>query len=397
MTASPAHLRAAGASKRARLGRVVVGPRAKPASGVHLVQSPSALAHRRRHVIDEELFRGSLLRERKRSDRSNVPFLVLLLELDDRADSSLQGSAVDALLAAKRETDVLGWVAQGTALGVIIAEAGASDPAVAAGLEARVRHELVRRVGAETIAGLSIRFHVHAGPMDANGAGRGPVDPLLRTLHGRDLRSRIYGALKRAFDIAGSFALLILLAPLLAAIAAVVKCTSRGPVLFRQERVGEGAKSFPMLKFRTMDAGADHRIHGDYVSQFIKSSAAAGGTEIFKMTNDPRVTSVGRVLRKTSLDELPQLWNVLRGEMSLVGPRPPLAYEVEQYKAWHRRRVLEAKPGITGLWQVKGRSRTTFEEMVRLDLRYARKRSLWMDVRILLATPSAVITGRGAC
>ena len=106
---------------------------------------------------------------------------------------------------------------------------------------------------------------------------------------------------------------------------------------------------------------------------------------------------IGRILRRTSLDELPQLWNVLRGDMSLVGPRPPLAYEVEQYQSWHRRRVLEAKPGLTGLWQVTGRSRTTFDEMVRLDLRYAQSCSVWTDIKILLATPRAVISGKGAC
>jgi lipopolysaccharide/colanic/teichoic acid biosynthesis glycosyltransferase len=115
------------------------------------------------------------------------------------------------------------------------------------------------------------------------------------------------------------------------------------------------------------------------------------------MMNDPRVTPIGHFLRKTSLDELPQLWNVLRGDMSLVGPRPPVPYEVEQYKPWHCRRVVDAKPGITGLWQVTGRSRTTFDEMVRLDLRYARTQSLWTDIKILLATPAAVIAGKGAC
>jgi lipopolysaccharide/colanic/teichoic acid biosynthesis glycosyltransferase len=117
----------------------------------------------------------------------------------------------------------------------------------------------------------------------------------------------------------------------------------------------------------------------------------------FRLVDDPRVTPLGRVLRKTSLDELPQLWNVLRGDMSLVGPRPALPYELEQYKPWHRRRVFEAKPGVTGLWQVTGRSRTTFDEMVRLDLQYARRCSLWTDIKILLATPAAVISGRGAC
>jgi lipopolysaccharide/colanic/teichoic acid biosynthesis glycosyltransferase len=117
---------------------------------------------------------------------------------------------------------------------------------------------------------------------------------------------------------------------------------------------------------------------------------------VFKLVNDPRVTSVGHFLRRSSLDELPQFLNVLRGDMSLVGPRPPVPYEVERYKSWHVRRLYEAKPGITGLWQVKGRSRTTFDEMVRLDLQYARKRSLWEDIKILLATPRAVVSGKGA-
>ena len=128
-----------------------------------------------------------------------------------------------------------------------------------------------------------------------------------------------------------------------------------------------------MLKFRTMHTGVDDRVHRDYVSSFIKGAGqikGSGQNGFFKLTNDRRVTPIGSLLRKTSLDELPQLWNVLRGDMSLVGPRPPIPYELEQYDPWHRRRVLEAKPGITGLWQVTGRSRTTFDEMVRLDLRY---------------------------
>ena len=170
-------------------------------------------------------------------------------------------------------------------------------------------------------------------------------------------------------------------------------------MLFRQARVGQMAKPFTMLKFRTMRVNADHALHHEFVTKFIRSSAQlhpAGRKALFKLTNDPRVTPLGRILRKTSLDELPQLWNVLRGDMSLVGPRPPLAYEVEQYRPWHWRRVLDAKPGLTGLWQVSGRSRTTFDEMVRLDLRYVRTCSLWTDIKILLATPRAVISGKGA-
>jgi lipopolysaccharide/colanic/teichoic acid biosynthesis glycosyltransferase len=210
----------------------------------------------------------------------------------------------------------------------------------------------------------------------------------------------MFQVLKRGMDILSSLALLIILSPLLLAIAGLVKLSSRGPVLFRQVRIGQMLKPFMICKFRTMHADSDHGIHHNYVSWFISSSGEAQDKEkntIFKLTNDPRITPIGRFLRKTSLDELPQLWNVLRGEMSLVGPRPPLWYELQQYKPWHRHRVLEAKPGITGLWQVTGRSRTTFDEMVRLDLRYARGQSLWTDIKILLATPAAVIKGKGAC
>jgi lipopolysaccharide/colanic/teichoic acid biosynthesis glycosyltransferase len=170
-------------------------------------------------------------------------------------------------------------------------------------------------------------------------------------------------------------------------------------VLYRQVRVGRRGEPFEMLKFRSMFVNADPAIHQQYVSWYIKSSGQVErtGNEVFKLTADPRITPVGRFLRRTSLDELPQFWNVLKGDMSLVGPRPPLPFEVEQYQPWHRRRVLDAKPGVTGLWQVEGRSRTTFDEMVRLDLRYARTRSLWTDLRILAATPRAMITGKGAC
>jgi lipopolysaccharide/colanic/teichoic acid biosynthesis glycosyltransferase len=145
----------------------------------------------------------------------------------------------------------------------------------------------------------------------------------------------------------------------------------------------------------------DARIHRDYVQKLIsgraeKKSDNGTGEGVYKLTNDPRITKIGGFLRRTSLDELPQLFNVLVGDMSLVGPRPAIPYEVEQYEIWHRRRVLEAKPGITGLWQVNGRSRVEFDEMVRLDVRYAMSKSLWLDVKILLRTPHAVLMGDGA-
>ena len=171
--------------------------------------------------------------------------------------------------------------------------------------------------------------------------------------------------------------------------ALLVRLSSPGPIFFRQTRVGLGGKNFSVYKFRTM------RIDADQMKAKLAHLNERDGV-LFKIKDDPRITRCGRILRKYSLDELAQLWNVFKGDMSLVGPRPPVPYEYERYQMWHRRRVLEMKPGITGLWQVEGRSRTTFEEMVRIDLRYAGCRSLWMDLRILLLTPGAVLSGRGA-
>ena len=149
-----------------------------------------------------------------------------------------------------------------------------------------------------------------------------------------------------------------------------------------------------------MYVSTDAEIHKEYVRNFIagraESNAQDGRRPIYKITNDPRVTWIGRFMRRTSLDELPQFWNVLIGEMSLVGPRPPILYELEAYDVWHRRRLLEAKPGITGLWQVHGRSKTTFDDMVRLDLRYCKTWSPLTDLKILLQTPRAVFSGDGA-
>lgn len=194
---------------------------------------------------------------------------------------------------------------------------------------------------------------------------------------------------KRTMDVLGSSLALIALSPLFVLVAVAVRVSSPGPAFFRQRRVGHGGREFTCLKFRSMYVDAEER------KALLAHLNEANG-HVFKIKDDPRRTPVGKVLRKTSIDELPQFWNVLTGEMSLVGPRPPLPFEVEQYQPWHRRRVLDAMPGVTGLWQVKGRSRTTFDEMVRLDLRYARRPSIWNDIKILAATPRAVVTGKGA-
>lgn len=207
--------------------------------------------------------------------------------------------------------------------------------------------------------------------------------------------------LKRATDIIGSLFGLVLFFPVTIIIIIAIKFSSSGPVLFKQQRIGFAGKSFICYKFRTMQTNCDDKIHQDYVKKLIegKMDEINNGTQskpVYKITNDPRITKIGLILRKTSMDELPQFINVFKGEMSLVGPRPPIPYEVESYKSWHLRRIMEIKPGITGLWQVCGRSQTSFDEMVRYDLQYVRNRSFLLDIKILLKTFSAVLNSHGA-
>jgi lipopolysaccharide/colanic/teichoic acid biosynthesis glycosyltransferase len=297
------------------------------------------------------------------------------------------------LNGAKRETDVVGWFSHRSVLGVIVPEIASRDSSTLRVIEARLRTDLAGYLNPSALATISLDWHAHLPFKIADDIKR--IDPLLPAPQPRAFSV----AIKRALDVTGSLVLLVVLSPLFLLVAGLVKFSSKGPVVFRQVRIGQMEKPFLMLKFRTMRVDAAHAMHHEFVTKFIKARPELshdGGEALFKIQDDPRVTSIGPLLRKTSLDELPQLWNVLRGEMSLVGPRPAIPYEVEQYEPWHCRRVLEVKPGITGLWQVTGRSRRTFDEMVRLDLRYARTCSLWTDIKILLATPGAVISGKGA-
>ena len=206
---------------------------------------------------------------------------------------------------------------------------------------------------------------------------------------------------KRTLDLILGVAILIIAAPLMLVIAAAIKLTSRGPVLYKQTRVGRNERPFVFYKFRTMYEGVDHEVHRRYAESFIRNELAeqAGDSErngaIFKLAGDERITSVGHFLRRSSLDELAQIFNVLKGDMSLVGPRPALPYELPAYQEWHKQR-LAAIPGMTGLWQVRGRCRVPFDEMVRMDLEYVATQSLWLDLKILLLTAPAVISGEGA-
>jgi lipopolysaccharide/colanic/teichoic acid biosynthesis glycosyltransferase len=354
-------------------------------------------------LLEAPLFRSILVRERKRAERSGRPVALALVSSPPLARRAWPGwpAVLEQLATLLDATTVVGWHEPGMALG-ILCPGGTPDGARPANGGLPVGGRLRPWLEQAVAGGCSVRVLVHPAPLSATGE----PSPVMDLAWYPELAcpapaERCRDAAKRGVDLAGSLLALVLLAPLLAAIAALVKLTSPGPALFGQTRIGHRATSFTLLKFRTMHVHADAAMHREFVSQFIAASGRNGGRSpasgFFKLTDDPRITPIGRVLRKTSLDELPQLWNVLRGEMSLVGPRPPVPYEYVQYRPWHRRRVIETKPGMTGLWQVTGRSRTTFDEMVRLDLRYARTRALWRDLAIIARTPAAVISGKGAC
>jgi lipopolysaccharide/colanic/teichoic acid biosynthesis glycosyltransferase len=347
-----------------------------------------------RELYEELDFLKMLYLERRRSERFSRPLGLVLVEQTGIWDSAAR-RIFEQLHGSIRETDIIGWYNQNSILAIMFSDVSSTDTAIVDALGAKVSDAVRLALPAEVAD--QIRLSVHLFPK-SNGADSAIGDlTFYPELSSRRDSRRAARVLKRVIDITGSTVLLCLLGPLLALVAAAIKVNSKGPVIFKQVRVGRHGQPFNFLKFRSMYMGSDAAIHREYVTTFISRGAQPIGSDgVYKITNDPRVTAVGRLLRRTSLDELPQLWNVLCGDMSLVGPRPAIPYECECYALWHRRRVLEAKPGITGLWQVRGRSRLNFNDMVRLDLKYAKQWSIWLDIKILLQTPKAVLMGEGA-
>lgn len=356
-------------------------------------------------VLDQRSFLKSLHIEGKRAERSHRPFALMLVQLSGALTENNQAQVVEQLLVKLsdtiRETDVLGWYEETRTIGIIFTELGLAEKHVVINaLLAKVNNALSSAVNNEEINKIGISLHIlpeeHGGDGNDRASGTGFSLDEVSDEKPEELPLKI----KRIIDITGSALMLTLLLPFITIIAIVIKLTSKGPILYRQQRVGKYGRPFTFLKFRSMYYVEDHAIHEEFVKHLIvrnkkSDQQPSAPKNVYKITNDPRVTPVGRLLRKTSLDELPQLINVLQGEMSLVGPRPPIPYEVKYYDTWHRRR-LWTKPGITGLWQVTGRSRVGFDDMVRLDLEYARSWSLWLDFKILLKTPQAVVGGEGA-
>jgi lipopolysaccharide/colanic/teichoic acid biosynthesis glycosyltransferase len=357
-----------------------------------------------RMILSEDAFISMLYLERRRAERGQKRYVLLLVDVKDALTEKNKTRTIQAIgrtiCSVTRETDIVGWYVYGHILGVIATEIGrASAREVRERMSQKFRAGFVEVLGPTTAAQIALSFHFFPEETDDNDFNDTSNSAHYPEFSRKKTSRKLALGFKRAIDIAGSAFALTVLMPLFLVIAIAIKLSSEGPVLFSQERLGQYGKKFKFLKFRSMRPNCDSKIHQEYVSRFIAGQVSAGengSTPTFKIQKDPRVTPVGRILRKTSLDELPQFWNVLIGEMSLVGPRPPLEYEFKAYDVWHRRRVLEIKPGITGLWQVEGRSRTHFDDMVRLDLKYARAWSLWLDVEILLRTPAAVVSGDGA-
>jgi lipopolysaccharide/colanic/teichoic acid biosynthesis glycosyltransferase len=384
---------------------VTISPESKAAKVEDQFEATASLAASLIDPLPQAAFRRVLCQERKRSERSRKSFLVMLVQHRAprlNAEHFALQRVVRPLGTLIRETDTLGWFESNHTLGVIFSELGDAELSAAVKrIEAKAQSALQSTLNAGQVEALEISIYSYPRSWKDGGI-TATLDPeLYPDLFDVDGNKRTSLLLKRLIDIVGSVFALILLAPVFGILAALVKLTSKGPVFFRQQRLGQFQVPFDFLKFRSMYVTTDAEIHRQYVKNFIAGRAepntgSARQRRVYKITNDPRVTWIGKFMRRTSLDEIPQFWNVLRGQMSLVGPRPPIGYEMEAYDIWHRRRVLEAKPGITGLWQGHGRSRTTFDDMVRLDLRYSRMCSPISDLKILLRTPKAVFSGDGA-
>ena len=358
-----------------------------------------------RKTLDEDSFRRVIAIERKRTERSKSPFVLMLLEVANHQGAEKTRAALDSvvsvLLLSSRDTDQVGWYKDHVTVGALFTGLVVTDKnSILSTILTRVSTTLRDELSFEQFNLVSISLHYFPDDWDHDRPGRPSNPALYPDLSSHDRGKRPLLIMKRGIDIVGGILMALLCAPFCLLIAIAIKATSKGPVLFRQRRVGQYGKQFTFLKFRSMYVNNDHSVHKEFVTQLINKEMnrkeSNRDDRVYKLTSDTRITKIGKFLRRTSLDELPQFLNVLTGDMSLVGPRPPIPYELAAYQTWHRRRLLEVKPGITGLWQVTGRSTVDFDEMVRLDLRYATSWSPLLDMKILLRTPLAVIKGSGA-
>jgi exopolysaccharide biosynthesis polyprenyl glycosylphosphotransferase len=362
------------------------------------VPTGSTFTHHGRHAhindtLPKHRFLKQLRLEKRRTDRSEAPLSIVLFRFDGENRDELGDvkGLLEIVHNTKRETDILGYLAEDLVALLLPDTNKQGTQAFTQKIHSRI--SALRFSMSSVIYPEQLFDYVLREPQD-------PVNAYPFFL-GDPEPGQFADFCKRSVDIVGSlFALVVFSAPMLI-IAAAVKMTSPGPVIFKQTRLGKRGVPFVFYKFRSMAVNADDRIHREYVASLISGdhegiNQGDSAKPLYKLKSDPRVTRIGRLIRKTSVDELPQLFNVLKGDMSLVGPRPPILYEAEKYEPWHLRRILEMKPGITGIWQVEGRSKTSFDEMVRMDLRYMRHCSLLFDLKILFKTVMVVLKREGA-
>jgi lipopolysaccharide/colanic/teichoic acid biosynthesis glycosyltransferase len=374
--------------------------------------------HTRPGIYSVEQFRAALERERARVDRNGHHMALALIQVG-RSRTSKAPRVIDVLKDRLRLTDEAGWFDQ-SRIGVLM-------PYTSCEGAWHMVADLCRIMNGDlSLSACSVYTYPHDRAVGAGGACRAKCDELLAESflasssqtdgpdesvvstssvsvrsagepgHVNPIETTVWAgpsAWQRGLDIICALLGLAALAPVFILAALFIKLVSPGPAFFKQVRIGRGGRPFVLWKFRTMKADADSSLHRNHMAALIRSGPGHGGAgakPMTKLDNDPRVIPLGGMLRRTCIDELPQLINVLRGEMSLVGPRPPIPYEVREYLPWQTRR-LDAVPGLTGLWQVSGKNKLTFEEMVRLDIQYNRKNSFWMNVKILLRTPRAIL------
>lgn len=353
-------------------------------------------------IYGEKEFMRVLARERARAERSDHHFSLVVFETrcGKQPHSNAQTHLLDELHARMRTTDEAGWLRQNR-IGAILHNATAQNGWLFA-----------KNIQMSLLAdGTQLLCSVYSyPPQQQNGTtstGDTPEKQVAETTTGQQLNrdcpvedfqpnyAKKMTRKKRCLDLLGSLLGLIILSPLFILLWCLIKTVSPGPVIYKQTRIGLGGRPFTFLKFRTMAINANTNNHREYLSSLIngnkgEQNCAPAMTKLDD--NDKNIIIFGKLIRKTYLDELPQLINVLRGDMSLIGPRPPIPYEVAEYQLWHTGR-FDMTPGMTGLWQVSGKNRLTFDQMVRLDIQYIRKQSLWMDLKILTLTPWVIASG----
>ncbi len=338
-------------------------------------------------ICSQDIFKTVLERERTRSDRNGHELSLILFDISEEIKAKTVRILIKALKSRARSIDMFGWYSE-KYIGVVLPNTCYKDGN-------KFAHCIIEMMFFKKPQppGFKVYSYSQKWLPEINGNGaikRNNKNPENRKcIEGPDpIFIKKMPLWKRTLDVLGSITAMILLSPFFIIVPVLIKSISPGPVLFKQERVGQGGEHFTFLKFRTMKVNNDSTLHREYLNELIKSDKSMIKLDKEK---DSRIIPLGRFIRKACIDELPQLFNVLKGEMSLIGPRPCLPYEANEYLKWHKYR-FDIKPGMTGLWQVSGKNRLTFKEMIRLDIQYVKKMNIWLDLRILLQTAPVVIS-----